>query len=371
LENWKLSDLASRMISTDTRSGLSNTVLADLIIDELRGFEVERLDFSNANGVAKTALVAIAGRVDRPFLALSGHMDTVPPVGWGEDPFAARFEGGRLYGLGSCDMKGPLAAALTAARSAIKDHPVMLLLTCDEETTKAGARKIVAESALLAAHRPAGIVVVEPTGLVCFRGHRVDIQFEVEAAGIAAHSSTADGLNANLKLIPFLTEMRTLHLRLRKDATLQDPAYTPSWCDLNIIIDNYGVASNMTPGRATCRMKFRYSRSVAPDWVVNEVEDSARRHNLELTVRREGTPPELPPDHPLVRKAEAISGASSEVAGFGSDASQFTAIAPTILLGPGSMAQAHQPNEFIEISEMKRAVPMLKALIAQAATICI
>lgn len=370
MQDWKLSDLASRMINADTRSSVSNSVLADLIVDELRGFEVERLDFSDANGITKTALVAIAGKVDRPFLALSGHMDTVPPVGWGEDPFAARIEGGRLYGLGSCDMKGPLAVALTAARSAMKHHTVMLLLTCDEETTKAGARKIVADSALLAAHRPAGIVVVEPTGLACFRGHRVDIQFDVEALGIAAHSSTADGVNANLKLIPFLTDMRALHLRLRNDATLQDPAYTPSWCDLNIIIDNYGVASNMTPGRATCRMKFRYSRSVAPDWVVDEVAGSARRHDLELTVRREGTPPELPPEHPLVRKAEVISGAPPEVAGFGSDASQFTAVAPTILLGPGSMAQAHQPNEFIEIGEMRRAVPMLEALIAQAGTTC-
>jgi acetylornithine deacetylase len=356
-------DLASRMIALDTRSSISNSALADLIVEKLAGFKIERLDFDGTDGVRKSALVALGGRVDRPFLALSGHMDTVPPIGWSRDPFNAEVEAGRLYGLGSSDMKGPMAAAIVAAQQAVREQtPVMLLLTCDEETNKAGARKIVAESRLLALHRPAAIVVAEPTSLAPLRGHRVDVQFDVRARGVAAHSSTADGRNANLGLIPFLSEMRNLHFRLREDPALQDPAYSPTWCDLNIIVDNHGVATNMTPALATCRMKFRYSKAVSPDWVVDAISEAAERNDLELDVRREGAPPELPPTHPLVARAERMSGRSARVAGFGSDASQFSAIAPTILLGPGSMAQAHQPEEYVTLEELTRAPVMFRAL---------
>ena len=348
--------LASKAIAIDTRSSKSNRRLADLLEGELSGFQVERIDFADPLGTEKSAIVAFRPGRGGPFLALSAHMDTVPPIGWQRDPFAATIEGGRLYGLGSCDMKGPLAVAVVTATGLDRDDPMMLLLTCDEETTKEGARRIVADSELLRRHVPAAIAVVEPTGLVPLRGHRVDIQFAAIAKGIQAHSSTAMGLNANINLIPFLCEMRDLYLQLRTDPGFQDPAYVPPWCDLNIIIDNHGTATNITPERASCLMKFRYSRAVDPAWVVERVTAAARRHNLALTVCPEGTPPELPVDHPLVRFATAISGADAEVGGFGSDASQFSVLSPSIVIGPGSMAQAHKPEEYVDIEQLRKAL---------------
>lgn len=353
--------LATRLIALDTRSSRSNRALADLVAGELPGFAIERLDFTDPDGIEKSALVALRGEADG-CLAFSAHMDTVPPVGWARDPFAPAVADGRLYGLGSCDMKGPMAAAIVAARSLPADRPTMLLLTCDEETTKAGARRIVSQSQLLKDHPPAAILVVEPTGLRPLRGHRSDVQFTATARGIQAHSSTAMGLNANIALIPFLYEMRDLYLALRADPGLQDPSYLPPWCDLNIIVDNHGTATNITPPLATCRMKFRYSKAIDPAWVIERVEGAARRHGLDLVVRQEGTPPELPVDHPFVRLAAAVTAASPEVGAFGSDASQFASVAPTLILGPGSMEQAHKPEEFIDLGQLEHSIAIFHRL---------
>ena len=353
--------LAAQLIALDTRSSRSNRALAECVVSALPGFAIERLDFTDSDGVGKTALVALRGQAGG-CLALSAHMDTVPPVGWTRDPFRPAVEDERLYGLGSCDMKGPMAAAIVAVRSLPADRATMLLLTCDEETTKAGARRIVSESRMLKAHPPAGILVVEPTDLRPLRGHRSDVQFTATARGVQAHSSTANGLNANIALIPFLSEMRDLHLALRTETRLQDPSYVPPWCDLNIIVDNHGTATNITAPLATCRMKFRYSKAIDPAWVIERVEAAARRNGLDLVVRQEGTPPELPVDHPFVQRAAAVTAASPDVGAFGSDASQFATVAPTLILGPGSMEQAHKPEEFIALEQLERSIAIFQRL---------
>ena len=120
---------------------MSNLAVAERIEAELRGFEVERLDYADAAGVPKRALVAHRGPPGGH--ALSGHMDTVPETGWREDPWAPRLgPEGVLHGLGSADMKGPLAACIIAAKSVPEGVPATLLVTTDEETTKAGARAV-------------------------------------------------------------------------------------------------------------------------------------------------------------------------------------------------------------------------------------
>ncbi|TNE66977.1 MAG: hypothetical protein EP336_08745 [Rhodobacteraceae bacterium] len=129
-------------------------------------------------------------------------------------------------------------------------------------------------------------------------------------------------------LIPFLSDMRALHLKLRDESAFQDVAYMPSWCDLNIVVNNDGAAPNITVGRVSCHMKFRYSKAIDPVWVAEAVETSASAHGIALEVRLEGHASELAADHPYVRVLEKLSGKPARVAGFGSDASQFSAIAP-------------------------------------------
>ena len=287
-----VTELARDLVRIDSRSPLSNRPVAERIEAELADFEVERLDYRDRNGVEKRALVAHRG--GKGGLALSGHLDTVPETGWRSDPWSGRIEEGRLQGLGSTDMKGPMAAAIVAARALPTQVPITLLLTTDEEITKAGAREIAQRSVLVREAAPEGIVVVEPTRMVPMRGHRVHIVFTAVASGIQAHSSTGRGRNANWDLLPFLMDMRALHERLRNDADLQDPDYDPPFSDFNLVLDNHGSAVNVTVPKATATIKFRYSAKVDPQPVADIVRDAARRGGLALSEAREGGPPELP-----------------------------------------------------------------------------
>ena len=358
-----IATLAQDLVRIDSRSFLSNLVLAARLEQELAGFEVERLPFTDDDGVEKVALVATRGRGG---LAFSGHMDTVPDTGWSSDPWSGLIEGDTLHGLGSADMKGPVAALVVAARTLPPRVPIALLLTTDEETTKAGARAVVG-SALIRRYAPTGIVVAEPTGMVPVRGHRSHIEFTAVATGIQMHSSTGRGRNANWALVPFLAELRTIHDRLRSDPALQDPDYDPVFSDFNPVIDNHGAAVNVTVPKATVRIKFRYSASIDPTPVVEAVQDAAERAGLKLTEKREGSPPELSADHELVARAVALTGNAARTVPFGTDASELQALAPCLILGPGDIGVAHTPRERVSLSALAAAVPVFQHLAEQAA----
>ncbi len=360
--------LARDLIALDSRSSVSNLAVADRIEAELAGFEVERIDYVDAADVAKRALVAhrgVVGGRSTGGLAFSGHMDTVPATGWTDDPWRPEIKGGSLRGLGSADMKGPLAAAIVAAQQLPVDVPVTLIITTDEETTKAGARQVVERSELVRRAAPRLIVVNEPTGMVPIRGHRAHVEMMVTATGVQAHSSTGAGRNANWELIPFLAAARRIHDRLRADPALQDPSYDPPFSDYNLILDNHGTVINVTVPLATARIKFRYSARVDPRWVVESTREAAEEAGLTFEAKFEGEPPELAADHPLVRLCCEVAGAEARTVPFGTDASQLQAIAPCVILGPGDIANAHRPGESIDIAELVGAVPRFAALAAR------
>lgn len=358
--------LARDLVRIDSRSFISNLPVADRVEAELPGFDIERLDYTDPAGVAKRALVAHRGPAGG--IALSGHMDTVPDTGWQEDPWSARIDAdGVLHGLGSTDMKGPVAAAIIAARSLPATVPITLLITTDEETTKQGARLIAQTSELVRQVKPHGIVVVEPTSMAPVRGHRSHIAFTCVATGLQAHSSTGRGRNANWALIPFLMEMKSVFERLRTDTTLQDPDYTPPFSDFNVVIDNHGAAMNVTVPKATARIKFRYSAKVDPTPVLRAVHDAAGRFGIEVTEAREGFPPELPADHPLVLLCVDLVGTPPTTAPYGTDASELQAIAPCVVLGPGDIGEAHTPTEKVRVADLVAAVPVFMTLAQRSA----
>jgi acetylornithine deacetylase len=358
--------LARDLIALDSRSFVSNLPVADRVEAALTGFDIERIDYTDDAGVRKRALVAHRGPAGG--IALSGHMDTVPDTGWQEDPWSARLGADRiLHGLGSTDMKGPVAAAIVAARALPDSVPVTLLITTDEETTKQGARLIAQTSQLVRRVKPVGIIVVEPTNLAPVRGHRSHIAFTCVATGVQAHSSTGRGRNANWALIPFLTDMKAVFERLRDDASLQDADYDPPFSDFNVVIDNHGAAMNVTVPKATARIKFRYSAKVDPAPVLQAVHDAAGRFGIAVSEAREGFPPELPAEHPLVRMCVDLSGKPAGTAPYGTDASELQAIAPCVVLGPGDIAEAHTPTEKVQVSELVAAVSVFMRLAERAA----
>jgi acetylornithine deacetylase len=358
--------LASDLVAIDSRSTLSNLPIADRIEAELAGFEIERLDYLDEAGVAKRALVAHRG--PRGGYALSGHMDTVPDTGWGTNPWDPRLDAqGLLHGLGSTDMKGPVAACILAARDVGPDVPATLLITTDEETSKEGARRIAGQSALAASLGLKGIIVAEPTGLVPVRGHRSHIAFTAVAHGVQAHSSTGRGENANWRLVPFLAAMREVHARLREDPALQDADYDPVFSDFNLVIDNHGTAVNVTVARATARIKFRYSAKVDPAPVLEAVRRAARDNGIELSEAFEGRPPELPADHPLVAMARGLTGAAPRTAPYGTDASELQALAPCVILGPGTIETAHTPRECVALAELEKGQALFRRVLEAGA----
>lgn len=362
----RITTLTADLVRLDSRSFLSNLAVADRIEAELAGFEIERLDYTDPAGVAKRVLVAHRGGPGG--IAFSGHMDTVPDTGWTTDPWSARVdEDGVMHGLGTTDMKGPVAAAILAAKSLPETVPVTLLITTDEETTKQGARIMAQRSELVRRVKPVGIIVVEPTSMGPVRGHRSHIQFTCVATGIQAHSSTGKGRNANWSLIPFMMDMKAIFERLRTDTSLQDTDYEPPFSDFNPIIDNHGAAVNVTVPTATAKIKFRYSAKVDPAPILTAVREAAARHDVAVTEAREGTPPELPADHPLVQLCVGITGAGPRTAPYGTDASELQAIAPCVVLGPGDIGVAHTPIEHVRIAELVAAVPILARLAERAA----
>lgn len=355
--------LARDLVAIDSRSSVSNLAVAERIEAELTGFDLARVDYADANGVAKRALVAHRGPPGG--YALSGHMDTVPETGWTDPPWTPRVEGGVLHGLGSADMKGPVAACIVAARGMPEGTPVTLLLTADEETSKQGARAVAASDAARVLGLK-GIVVAEPTGLAPVRGHRSHVEYTAVATGVQAHSSTGQGVNANWALIPFLAEMKAVFERLRQDPAFQDAAYDPPFSDFNLVIDNHGTAVNVTVAKASARIKFRRSRRIDYAPIEAAVRDAAARAGVTLTEKREGTPPELPEDHPLIRLAAGITGQAARTAPYGTDASELQEIAPCVVLGPGSIATAHTPHECVAVADLAAAVPVFRKVLASA-----
>jgi acetylornithine deacetylase len=358
----RVSRLAADLIAIDSRSSVSNIAVADRIERELTGFEVVRVDYTDPAGVAKCGLIAHRG--PKGGYGLSGHMDTVPDTGWTTDPWDPRIDAqGLLHGLGSTDMKGPLAACILAAQAAGPDVPATLLITTDEETTKDGARALAVHPFALSLGLR-GIIVAEPTSLTPVRGHRSSTDIRITAEGVQAHSSTGKGLNANWALIPFMAEMKAIHDRLRTDPALQDPAYDPPFSDFNLVIDNHGTAVNVTVPLASARIKFRYSQRVDPAPILAEIRTAAARHGVSVTMRPEGPPPELEETHPLVARAIGLTNRAAMTAPYGTDAAELQAVAPCVVLGPGSIAVAHTPHECVSIAELAAAVPLFGRILA-------
>jgi acetylornithine deacetylase len=199
------------------------------------------------------------------------------------------------------------------------------------------------------------------------RGHRSHIAFTCVATGVQAHSSTGRGRNANWELIPFLMEMKGVFERLRRDVSLQDAEYDPPFSDFNVVIDNHGAAVNVTVPKATARIKFRYSAKMDPTPVLQAVHDAASRFGIAVSEAREGFPPQLPPDHTLVRLCVDVARKAAGTAPYGTDASELQAIAPCVVLGPGDIAEAHTPTEKARVADLTAAVPVFMTLAERSA----
>lgn len=362
-------ELTQRLVAIDSVSRHSNAAVSDLLQQVLEdaGFEVERLEYDDPDGVRKVNLVARRGNGSGGF-GLFSHSDTVPGDSWAGEPWAPRVEGGRLVGLGSCDMKGPLAAAIAAAAAVPEERlalPVYVVVTADEEVTGRGAMD-VAERSRLYRGGPALGVVTEPTRLIPVYAHKASSLAFVTAHGRAAHSSTGKGINATLLLAPFLAEIALLAEEIKHDESFLNHEFTPPHNCLNVTIDDGGTRPNVTAARTVCTVGFRPMPGDRSDDLMAIIEEKANRHGLQFEGYA-GKAFRVPPDSRVVDVARRATGVErAETVGFGTDAFAFMDDVELVVLGPGDIAQAHTENEFISIAELRRAVEVYGAMIEQA-----
>lgn len=366
------------LVGFDTTSRNSNLVLIDWVeayLTEL-GARIERT--ASADG-SKANLHAILGPDVDGGVVLSGHTDVVPVDGqdWTSDPFAVDERDGRLYGRGTCDMKGFIACALAAAPELAKaelKRPVHFAFSYDEEVGCLGAPAMI-EKMVAGKPRPALVIVGEPTDMRVVTGHKGLFSMRVEVHGKEAHSSLVnDGACAvthAVELMHFLTE----EAEKMKQAAPADSPFNPPYGTLTIGQMGGGTAVNILARHAW----FAWLMRPAP-WddgpalgerlrkKAAEVEARMKRAAPEARIvvsPRSNVPPLRPEENgPAEELARALTGDNSpRTVAYGTEAGQFhDAGMSVVVCGPGSIEQAHQGDEFIELSQIDACMAFMQRL---------
>jgi acetylornithine deacetylase len=346
---------------------MSNRGVIDILAEwsESLGFEVE----IQAVDDNKFNLIARAGS-GSDGLVLSGHTDTVPcdPTLWASDPFEAHETDDRIYGLGSCDMKSFLALALEASSRIKFDdlrHPLTLVATADEETTMNGARLIADNGQKLGRY----CVIGEPTGLVPIRQHKGNLTMSVEFVGQSGHASDPSlGNNALEGMYQYMTALFAYRKRIA--GQYNDPAFSIPTPTMNLGHIHGGDNSNRICGACTLLIDIRFLPSMTHSALQADLEqlaaEVAAARGLELHTQTFGEGRAMDTDEAseIAQYLTHLTGKKAGSVAFGTEAPYFNAMqTETIVIGPGSIKQAHQPDEFLPIAQIDPTVKLLEGLI--------
>ena len=370
-----------RLVAFPTVSSDGNRALIAWLADrvEAAGARVEVM--ADATG-AKANLWATFGPDADGGLVLSGHTDVVPVEGqdWSSDPFVLREAEGRLYGRGTCDMKGFIAAVMTVLpdlAAAARERPIHLAFTYDEEVGCFGARHLV-EALRARPVRPAMAIVGEPTSLRIIDGHKGCCEYATRFTGIDGHGSRPDlGVNAIDYALRYATRLQSL----AEDLASRPPpgsTFVPPWTTVNIGRIDGGIARNVIAGHARIDWEMR-----PVDWAdAAFVKDALARYceatllpamravAPEAGIETEvvGEVPGLDPraTNPARDLLAGVLGANgTDLAAFGTEAGLFQELGMSVVLcGPGRIDEAHKPDEFVEIAQLDRALEMLRGVAA-------
>jgi acetylornithine deacetylase len=334
---------------------------------EAFGFAVEVLPLERPN---KANLIATLG-TGPGGLVLAGHTDTVPydESRWSQDPFTLTERDGRLYGLGTCDMKSFLALAAEAARefrAGDLKQPLIILATADEESSMDGARALVELGRPKARHA----VIGEPTGLRPVRAHKGIMMEAIHLIGRSGHSSDPSlGVNALEGMYRVIGELLAWRRELQREH--RNPAFQVAEPTLNLGHIHGGDNPNRICGDCELHIDLRPLPGMDLDALRGTLHERLNRllqgSELGLDMRSlfPGTPAmETAPEAPIVRAAEQLTGHAAEAVAFGTEGPYLNALGmQTIILGPGDIAQAHQPDEYLALDRLQPTVDLLQSLI--------
>lgn len=376
-----IAEVLSALVAFDTTSRNSNLDLIAWVESYLARLGVSSERIYAAAG-EKANLWATIGPADVPGVILSGHTDVVPVDGqvWSSDPFRLRREGGRLYARGACDMKGFLAVCLAMVeplRARPLARPIHLAFSYDEEVGCIGARGIVERLAKQRV-RPQACFVGEPTSMGVIIGHKGKRSLRVEVRGRTCHSSLAPhGVNAVEWAARLVSKVQDMARRLAAEGR-RDPLYDVPFSTVHVGVLRGGTALNIVPDHAEILLEVRAIGADDPDALVEEIIAYACK-TLEPDMKAvdpdagfdfkviAGFPGlDMTPDHALVALAKSLAGRDDHAkVAFGTEAGLFQQIAgvPTVVIGPGSIDQAHKADEWIEIAQLEACARFVDGLI--------
>ncbi|MBY5987750.1 acetylornithine deacetylase [Roseovarius atlanticus] len=360
-------EMLEELVGHETVVGRPNLSLIEAVADWLEGHGISCRILVGPEG-DRANLFATIGDADRPGYVLSGHVDVVPAgePEWQGDPFRLRRRDDRLIGRGACDMKGFVAAVLAAAPGLAEMRPAVpihIALSYDEEAGCKGVPHMIAAMPELCAP-PLGCIVGEPTGLVPVLAHKGKAALRLRAAGVAGHSSRPDlGANAIHALLPVLLAARAQAQALEAEGP-RDDRFAPPWSSLQIGTVAGGQALNIIPERAEAEIEARAIAGVEPRSLLAPVIDAAEKAGVATEWLSSYPPLALDAGDPLATLVAEMSGKAPIAAvSFGTEAGLFQqAGMPAIICGPGDIARAHRPEEYLTRSELHACHAMILGL---------
>jgi acetylornithine deacetylase len=380
--------MIDRLIAVPTVSRDSNLGVIEIARDHLAALGLKPQIFYDASGAKANLFCTLAHEPERlktGGLVLSGHTDVVPVDGqdWTSDPFVATHRDGRIHGRGAADMKGFIAIALAWADrfvAAADSVPLHLSLTYEEETTFLGVRNLVADLAERGI-RPAACLIGEPTDMQAIVAHKGKRDCVCRVRGREAHSSLApqavNAIEFAAQLVSYVHSVAERHAREEP----RDPRFAVPHSTLQTGVIAGGIAVNVVPRDCEFTFEMRGLPSADTDRVFAEIEAYARR---ELEPKMQAVAPEagirfapgmnipafgIDPAAAVVQLAMERAGTRALGTGavsFATEASVFMrAGIPTVVLGPGSIEQAHKPDEYISYAQVAACEAFFARLIAQ------
>jgi acetylornithine deacetylase len=380
---YSSTEMIRRLIAFDTTSRDSNLALIDFVRNYLDDYRVKsELVYDGER--RKANLYATIGAGDRGGVMLSGHTDVVPVDGqaWDADPFTVAEHDGRLYGRGTSDMKSFIAIALAmvpefiAAKAAT---PLHLALTYDEEVGCIGVRGLIQKLAARAV-KPRLCIIGEPTLMQPVIAHKGKRSLRCHVHGHESHSALAHaGVNAVEIAADIVAQIRRI-ARRKRDQGPFDPDFTPSYTTVHTGTIAGGTALNIVPRECRFDFEIRHLPGDDPEAISAEL----RQHAATLLPEMHGVStaagiafeefnaiPALatPHDSEVVQLAQSLSGANSVgKVSFGTEGGLYQqAGIPTVICGPGSIEQAHRPNEWIALDQVGQCEAFLRRLIGRLA----
>ena len=369
-----------KLLSFDTTSANANSEMIKWVETELLSFGASVKIIPNVDE-SKANLFATLGPQDIGGVMLSGHTDVVPVTGqaWTVPAFSMTQRDGKIFGRGTADMKGFIAAMMNAAKSASTQTlktPLHLALSYDEEIGCIGVRSMI-DMLSNAPIRPQMCIVGEPTGLAVATGHKGKIAARAKCTGRAGHSALAPfAVNALYLANEFITELRKVQDVLRL-GVVQDLDYDVPYTTLHVGRIAGGGALNIVPH--SCELDFEIRNLAqdnpaeileklrqAADLIALSARNVASEANIEIEVFNTYPGLDTPSSAPVVGFVKSLMGANGTIkVAYGTEGGLFDQSlgVPTVVCGPGEMAQGHKPDEFITEAQLAACDTMLVNLL--------